>query len=105
MSSAVQSALTSLRQNDYASLAILTAVGYDYVLTFSDEIEYIWNKPWTWVSALFILVCIALHSALWRPAQTKHCYRFAIVAFSISQLFPSWAVASYLALPRYLVKS
>ncbi|KAF8553928.1 hypothetical protein OG21DRAFT_1175995 [Imleria badia] len=42
MSSAIQSALTSLQQNNYVSLAILTALGHDYVLTFSNEIEYIW---------------------------------------------------------------
>ncbi|KAF8442219.1 hypothetical protein L210DRAFT_3200745 [Boletus edulis BED1] len=38
----LQSMLTTLQQNNSLSLAILTAVGYDYVLTFSNEIEYIW---------------------------------------------------------------
>ncbi|KAF8442257.1 hypothetical protein L210DRAFT_3202252 [Boletus edulis BED1] len=56
MSSAIQSALTSLQQNNYVTLAILTVLGYDYALAFSNEIEYIWNKPWTWVSTLYILV-------------------------------------------------
>ncbi|KAF8548553.1 hypothetical protein OG21DRAFT_1516190 [Imleria badia] len=57
MSSApLQSALISLQQNNYLTLSIIAAVGYDYVLTFSNEIEYIWSKPWTWVSTLFILV-------------------------------------------------
>ncbi|KAF8549538.1 hypothetical protein OG21DRAFT_1500343 [Imleria badia] len=55
MSSAQQSALT-LQQYNHVSLVMLSAVGYDYILTFSNEIEYIWNKPWTWVSTLFILV-------------------------------------------------
>ncbi|KAF8553941.1 hypothetical protein OG21DRAFT_1164412 [Imleria badia] len=56
MSPALQSTLTTIRQNDYVALGIITAIGYDYVLTFSNEIEYIWNKPWTCVSMLFILV-------------------------------------------------
>ncbi|KAF8135107.1 hypothetical protein EV363DRAFT_1213141 [Boletus edulis] len=56
MSSALQSAITTILQNNYVTLAILTAVVYDYVLIFSREIEYIWNKPWTWVSTLFIFV-------------------------------------------------
>ncbi|KAN0092668.1 hypothetical protein V8E55_003452 [Tylopilus felleus] len=56
MSSAAQFALLTLLQNDYLSVAMLTAVGYDYLLTFSDEIEYIWTKPWTWVSTMFVLV-------------------------------------------------
>ncbi|KAF8554414.1 hypothetical protein OG21DRAFT_1094507 [Imleria badia] len=45
-----------VEQNDCVTLAILTVVGYDYMLTFSNEIEYIWSKSWTWVSALFIIV-------------------------------------------------
>ncbi|KAF8554013.1 hypothetical protein OG21DRAFT_1497329 [Imleria badia] len=66
MSSSPQSALTGLQQNDYVTLAILTAVGYDYVLTFSNEIEYIWTKPWTWVSTLFILVrYVGLYTLAW----------------------------------------
>ncbi|KAF8552125.1 hypothetical protein OG21DRAFT_1486466 [Imleria badia] len=56
MSSATQSALNSLQKNNYLSVAMLIAVVYDYVLTFSDEIEYIWMKPWTGVSTMFILV-------------------------------------------------
>ncbi|KAF8545709.1 hypothetical protein OG21DRAFT_1492007 [Imleria badia] len=66
MSAALQSVLTS-QQNDCVTLAIFTVVGYDYVLTFLNEIEYIWSKPWTCVSTLFILVRIALRSALWQP--------------------------------------
>ncbi|KAF8135142.1 hypothetical protein EV363DRAFT_1396592 [Boletus edulis] len=55
-SSALQSALTTLLQYDYLTISILTAVGYDYILTFSNEVEYIWSKPWTWVSTLFIFL-------------------------------------------------
>ncbi|KAF8452685.1 hypothetical protein L210DRAFT_2051569 [Boletus edulis BED1] len=56
MSSELQSAVSSIVENNYVTLVILTAVGYDYILTFSEEIEYIWNKPWTRVSILFVLV-------------------------------------------------
>ncbi|KAI9454594.1 hypothetical protein HD554DRAFT_2150028 [Boletus coccyginus] len=46
------------------ALAVITAVGYDYILTFSNEIEYIWNKPWTWVSMLFVFIrYLGLYSA------------------------------------------
>ncbi|KAF8553945.1 hypothetical protein OG21DRAFT_1497349, partial [Imleria badia] len=73
MSSALQSA-TTLQQNDYvARMLTLThersiSQPYPYhnnlnvptstlsVLTFSNEVEYVWNKPWTRVSMLFILV-------------------------------------------------
>ncbi|KAF8558534.1 hypothetical protein OG21DRAFT_1068401 [Imleria badia] len=56
MSSGIQSALEQLRSNDYISLAIITAVSYDYCLTFSKEVTYIWQRPWTWVSTLFLLI-------------------------------------------------
>ncbi|KAF8548556.1 hypothetical protein OG21DRAFT_1489305 [Imleria badia] len=72
MSSVLQSALTSIQQNNYGShqlipsqagqygnfiaVALITVVGYDYALTFFNEIEYIWNKRWTWVSTLFVIV-------------------------------------------------
>ncbi|KAI9567455.1 hypothetical protein HD554DRAFT_2107325 [Boletus coccyginus] len=42
---------------NYGSLALVTVVLYDYVLTFSSEVHYVWHKPWTWVSTLFVLVC------------------------------------------------
>jgi len=52
MSAALQEDITV---QDYVMVAIITAVGYDYLLTFPQEIEYIWNRPWTRVSTLFIL--------------------------------------------------
>ncbi|KAF8554381.1 hypothetical protein OG21DRAFT_1497038 [Imleria badia] len=57
MSSALAASLSGLQQVDYTSVIIITAVVYDYVLAFSDEIEYIWKQPWTWVSMLYIFVC------------------------------------------------
>ncbi|KAI9567800.1 hypothetical protein HD554DRAFT_2172869 [Boletus coccyginus] len=54
--SSAQAVQTSITQNNSMALATLTAAGYDYILTFSDEIEYVWNKPWSWVSMLFIII-------------------------------------------------
>ncbi|KAF8122281.1 hypothetical protein EV363DRAFT_1182873 [Boletus edulis] len=56
MSSDVQSALQSFVLANYLSLATITAVVYDYILTFSREVEYVWCQPWTWVSTMFIVV-------------------------------------------------
>ncbi|KAN0092667.1 hypothetical protein V8E55_003451, partial [Tylopilus felleus] len=56
MSAALQSALTILQRDDYVTVAMLTAVGYDYILTFSNEIKYIWRKPWSSISVLFLIV-------------------------------------------------
>ncbi|KAF9237829.1 hypothetical protein BU15DRAFT_62852 [Melanogaster broomeanus] len=54
-------------------VVIVTAIAYDYILTFPQEVKYIWvslfeylprvsplivpkNRPWTWMSTLFLLV-------------------------------------------------
>ncbi|KAN0092754.1 hypothetical protein V8E55_003538 [Tylopilus felleus] len=37
-------------------VVIITVVGYDYFLTLSQEIDYVWLRPWTWVSTLFVIV-------------------------------------------------
>ncbi|KAF8438420.1 hypothetical protein L210DRAFT_2264257 [Boletus edulis BED1] len=56
MSSDVQSALQLQQLNDYTSVVTLTAVIYDYTLTFSGEVDYIWHRPWTCVSTMFVLI-------------------------------------------------
>ncbi|KIJ06838.1 hypothetical protein PAXINDRAFT_19964 [Paxillus involutus ATCC 200175] len=56
MSAEIQSTLASIQLNDYVSVAIATAVVYDFILTFTNEIEYVWKRPWSWVSTLFVAV-------------------------------------------------
>ncbi|KAF8547053.1 hypothetical protein OG21DRAFT_1490564 [Imleria badia] len=117
MSSLLQSMLTRLQQNDYVThrfilswaikftslpiaVAILTAVGYDYVLTFSNEIEYIWTKPWTWVSMLFILVH---YVGLYTLHESMVIDKYQVLNLDGSSVFLSLEAASYLALPRYFL--
>ncbi|KAN0094339.1 hypothetical protein V8E55_002626 [Tylopilus felleus] len=69
MTSALQSFLELVQLSDYASVAVFTALGYDYILTFSREVEYIWCQRWTWVSTTFLLtrylgLCWAVMDAL-----------------------------------------
>ncbi|KAF8126694.1 hypothetical protein EV363DRAFT_1267891 [Boletus edulis] len=56
MSSDLQSVLELIVLNNYASLVVVIAAIYDYILTFSKEIEYVWCKRWTWVSTMFVVV-------------------------------------------------
>ncbi|KAF8452756.1 hypothetical protein L210DRAFT_2055581 [Boletus edulis BED1] len=56
MASDVQSLLSQLQLNNYTSLVIVVAISYDYCLTFSREVTYIWQRPWTKVSTLFLLI-------------------------------------------------
>ncbi|KAF8442323.1 hypothetical protein L210DRAFT_3536326 [Boletus edulis BED1] len=41
-SDALQSVVAAIQQGNYLSVALVAAVGYDYVLTFSSEIEHVW---------------------------------------------------------------
>ncbi|KAF8126692.1 hypothetical protein EV363DRAFT_559280 [Boletus edulis] len=54
--SLIQSALESIILNNDVSLVVVTAVAYDYILNFSREVDYIWCKPWTSVSTIFVIV-------------------------------------------------
>ncbi|KAN0080313.1 hypothetical protein V8E55_009879, partial [Tylopilus felleus] len=58
MSSNLQSALVSFQWNNYTSLVITTAIIYDYLLVFTREVNCVWHRPWTWVSTMFVMVCI-----------------------------------------------
>ncbi|KAF9225016.1 hypothetical protein BS17DRAFT_61505 [Gyrodon lividus] len=46
----------SLQLDDYKPVVIATAVGYDYILAFPTEIEFVWKRRWSWVSFLFLVV-------------------------------------------------
>ncbi|KAF8119657.1 hypothetical protein EV363DRAFT_1495117 [Boletus edulis] len=56
MSSDVRSSLQFLVLNNYITVAGLTVVVYDYALTFSRELDYVWCQSWTWVSTMFVVV-------------------------------------------------
>ncbi|KIJ08637.1 hypothetical protein PAXINDRAFT_18243 [Paxillus involutus ATCC 200175] len=88
--------------NNYISVAIMTAVGYDYVLTLPNEIEYVWvgklclsqlpplilpkKRPWSWVSMLFIVV------------RYVGCSN-AMVGAIFSSTFVPWSVMTCVSIP------
>ncbi|KAF9236679.1 hypothetical protein BU15DRAFT_76775 [Melanogaster broomeanus] len=41
---------------NYLSVVFVTVIAYDYILTFPGEVNYVWSKPWTRMSTLFLLV-------------------------------------------------
>ncbi|KAF9233808.1 hypothetical protein BU15DRAFT_79731 [Melanogaster broomeanus] len=51
-----QSILGEIQLNNYLSVACATVISHDYILTFSNEVEYVWNRPWTLVSAMYIML-------------------------------------------------
>ncbi|KAF8138798.1 hypothetical protein EV363DRAFT_1314817 [Boletus edulis] len=54
--SSLESAVKDIHIDCCAAVMIIAAVGYDYLLTLSREIESIWCRPWTRVSVLFVVV-------------------------------------------------
>ncbi|PCH44399.1 hypothetical protein WOLCODRAFT_76925 [Wolfiporia cocos MD-104 SS10] len=45
----------AVRNGTYLSLAALALLLYDYLLTFSEEIEYFWSAPWSTSRVLFFI--------------------------------------------------
>ncbi|KAF8126623.1 hypothetical protein EV363DRAFT_1174062 [Boletus edulis] len=43
-------------QTIWLAVILVTAIIYDYLLTFSREIDYVWLRSWTWISTMFLLV-------------------------------------------------
>ncbi|KAF9230575.1 hypothetical protein BU15DRAFT_83455 [Melanogaster broomeanus] len=56
MTSDPQSILGQIQLNDYISVIWATVISHDYILTFSNEVEYVWNRPWTLVSAMYLVL-------------------------------------------------
>ncbi|KIJ08288.1 hypothetical protein PAXINDRAFT_102632 [Paxillus involutus ATCC 200175] len=96
MSSEIQSILTSVQLNDYASVAVATAVGYDFILTFINEIDHVWVGKLSLSHLLpliipkeetLVLGVDAIHS---RAYQVRYagCLNVMLVAFFGSTMVP-----------------
>ncbi|KAG2093114.1 uncharacterized protein F5147DRAFT_840531 [Suillus discolor] len=85
-----------------------TLLVYDYLLTFREEVVYIWNAPWTFVKILFLLsrygnligqTAIRLEEAgLLAHNSQEFCQRFAI--FTTCFMFVSTESIHILVLVR-----
>ncbi|KAF8135064.1 hypothetical protein EV363DRAFT_1257036 [Boletus edulis] len=94
-SDALQSAVIAIQQNNYISVALITSVAYDYVLTFSSEVEHIWSKPWTWVSTLYIPV---RYLGLFNLMASALCQIISIISAWTFLLF--YAAAEFVVILR-----
>ncbi|KAH7885696.1 hypothetical protein F5I97DRAFT_1137525 [Phlebopus sp. FC_14] len=48
--------LLYLEQLEYCQVAVVSALFYDYLLTFGREVDLVWRKPWSLVSSLYVVV-------------------------------------------------
>ncbi|KAG2033849.1 hypothetical protein BDR03DRAFT_653387 [Suillus americanus] len=51
-----QDAVFGLRWNDYISLATITLISYEYLLLLDKEVTYVWKRPWSPMSYLYLIV-------------------------------------------------
>ncbi|OJA17053.1 hypothetical protein AZE42_11362 [Rhizopogon vesiculosus] len=70
MSNEEVQAVTSLFWNNYTSSIILTLISYEYLLQFEKEVTYVWQRRWSLMSWLYLIVryfglFIALLSGFW----------------------------------------
>ncbi|KAF8558549.1 hypothetical protein OG21DRAFT_1070684 [Imleria badia] len=98
MSDDLQSLVAGLQLTNYISIATTTAIVYDYFITLPKEIRYVWDRPWTRVSTLFVVVRYiglfvvvieALSGSTFIPGPTSVCTVLVIAS--------SWAFVPFLA--------
>ncbi|KAG2143817.1 uncharacterized protein EDB93DRAFT_571093 [Suillus bovinus] len=51
-----EEAVSGLRWNDYISVITITVVSYEYLLHLDKEIKYVWQRPWSPMSYLYLVV-------------------------------------------------
>ncbi|KAG1860638.1 hypothetical protein DFJ58DRAFT_269102 [Suillus subalutaceus] len=56
MSESEQEAIAGLRWNDSISVALFTVMSYEYLLLLDKEIKYVWKRPWSVMSCLYLVV-------------------------------------------------
>ncbi|KAF8452880.1 hypothetical protein L210DRAFT_3639323 [Boletus edulis BED1] len=78
--------------DNYTSIVIVIALSYDYCLTFSKEVTYIWQRPWTRVSTLFLLVSFLAFNFFAEQTQMSGITRFVTWAGFMPSRF-LWAAA------------
>lgn len=56
MSEQLEETIIGLRWNDSISVALFTVMSYEYLLLLDKEVKYVWNRPWSLMSYLYLVV-------------------------------------------------
>lgn len=56
MSEQLEEAIIGLWWNDSISVALFTVMSYEYLLLLDKEVKYVWNRPWSLMSYLYLVV-------------------------------------------------
>ncbi|KAG2346274.1 hypothetical protein BDR05DRAFT_73978 [Suillus weaverae] len=68
--SELENSLYALDWNNNISVAIITAISYDYILLFEKEMTFVWERRWSAMTYLYLVVryfgiLIAMFAACW----------------------------------------
>ncbi|KAF9220093.1 hypothetical protein BS17DRAFT_788237 [Gyrodon lividus] len=83
------------------TVAATAAVCYDYILTFSREIDLIWRKSWSTMSALFIVVSGTEHCFADKGLATGMLLSSSMTYTTVANLYCS--TVPYLLYPRLVL--
>ncbi|KAF8428952.1 hypothetical protein L210DRAFT_3116192 [Boletus edulis BED1] len=98
MSSDIQTTLELLVLNNYLSLTSVAVVVYDYIITISREIEYIWLRPWSWVSTMFIVVrYIGLYWIMANALKGSSFVPGPLEVSTVIYLISGWALVLFIS--------
>ncbi|KAG2754932.1 hypothetical protein P692DRAFT_20900141 [Suillus brevipes Sb2] len=80
-----QEVVTGLRWNNNVSVAMITLISYEYLLLLDKEVKYVWKRPWSLMSCLYLVVryfglFLALLCGFWGglvyiPESSQVCLR------------------------------
>lgn len=56
MSEQLEHNIVGIRWNDIVSVVLFTVMFYEYSLLFDKELKYVWNRPWSLMSCLYLVV-------------------------------------------------
>lgn len=108
MSSSATAIAHDISSFSYAQIAVAVAVLYDHALTFGREIDYIWRRSPSLVTALYLLdrylgdavMIIGVYLCLTGDASTQECFRlFQVRAWGT--LLCSWLTQCIMQLRIY----
>ncbi|KAG1718416.1 hypothetical protein EDB19DRAFT_1797393 [Suillus lakei] len=46
----------ALRWNNNIAVAMFALISYEYILQFENEVKFVWTKPWSLMTYLYLVV-------------------------------------------------
>ncbi|KAG2137573.1 uncharacterized protein EDB93DRAFT_758245 [Suillus bovinus] len=101
--SGLEESLYALDWNNKMSIAVITMVSYECILQFDKEVTFVWGRPWSMMSCLYLAVryfglLVAIISGLWGGLF----YMSEAVSYG-TFLFMQWGISVYSCLTKVIL--